>query len=90
MARVTVQAAVEKVGNRFKLILVAVHRARLLQLGRENSLVPEENDKVTVIALREIEQGLITESILKENNQHEDQIQKKVQMKTISSTQDFD
>ena len=59
MARVTVQDAVEKVGNRFDLVLIAARRARQMQTGGKDSLVPEENDKPTVIALREIEEGLM-------------------------------
>ncbi len=52
MARVTVQDAVEKIGNRFDLVLVAARRARQMQVGGKDPLVPEENDKTTVIALR--------------------------------------
>ncbi|NIG98139.1 MAG: DNA-directed RNA polymerase subunit omega [Serratia symbiotica] len=63
MARVTVQDAVEKIGNRFDLVLVAARRARQIQTGGD-ALVPAENDKYTVIALREIEEGLITSQIL--------------------------
>lgn len=66
MARITVQDAVEKIGNRFDLILVAACRARQLQIYGKNSLVEEKNDKVTVISLREIELGLITNQILNE------------------------
>ncbi|OOF70503.1 DNA-directed RNA polymerase subunit omega [Rodentibacter caecimuris] len=68
MARVTVQDAVEKVGNRFDLILTASRRARQLQLGQRAPLVPEDNDKPTVIALREIEKGLISEQIMNEQD----------------------
>lgn len=64
MARVTVQDAVEKIGNRFDLILTAAHRARQLQLNQSVPLVPEDNDKPTVIALREIEKGLINQDIM--------------------------
>ena len=64
MARVTVQDAVEKIGNRFDLILTAARRARQLQLNQSQPLVPEDNDKPTVIALREIEKGLINEQIM--------------------------
>ncbi|AWK15209.1 DNA-directed RNA polymerase subunit omega [Candidatus Fukatsuia symbiotica] len=64
MARVTVQDAVEKIGNRFDLVLVAARRARQLQTGGKKERVARENDKVTVIALREIEEGLINGSIL--------------------------
>ena len=74
MARVTVQDAVEQVGNRFDVVLVAARRARQLQTGGKDALVPEENDKQTVIALREIEEGLITNSILdvrERQDQHE-------------------
>ena len=61
MARVTVEDAVAKVGNRFDLVLLAARRARQIASG-SNPLVEEEKDKPTVIALREIEEGLITES----------------------------
>ena len=64
MARVTVQDAVEKIGNRFDLILIAARRARQLQLNQSAPLVPEDNDKPTVIALREIEKGLINQDIM--------------------------
>ena len=64
MARVTVQDAVEKIGNRFDLILTAARRARQLQLNQSTPLVPEDNDKPTVIALREIEKGLINQDIM--------------------------
>ncbi|PLK59183.1 DNA-directed RNA polymerase subunit omega [Candidatus Palibaumannia cicadellinicola] len=64
MARVTVQDAVEKIGNRFNLVLVAARRARQIQMSGKDPLVPEENDKDTVIALREIEKGLISNQIL--------------------------
>ncbi|ABU69631.1 hypothetical protein VIBHAR_00629 [Vibrio campbellii ATCC BAA-1116] len=47
MARVTVQDAVEKVGNRFDLVLIAARRARQMQTGGKDALVPEENDKPT-------------------------------------------
>ena len=64
MARVTVQDAVEKIGNRFDLILTAARRARQLELNQSEPLVPEDNDKPTVIALREIEKGLINQEIM--------------------------
>ena len=64
MARVTVQDAVERIGNRFDLILTAARRARQLQLNQSAPLVPEDNDKPTVIALREIEKGLINQDIM--------------------------
>lgn len=64
MARVTVEDAVAKVGNRFDLVLVAARRARQISMNGSKPLVDEEKDKPTVIALREIEAGLISEDFL--------------------------
>ncbi len=66
MARVTVEDCLENVDNRFQLVLVATKRARQLMLGTK-PLVPDDNDKPTVIALREIAAGLVDSSILDEN-----------------------
>ncbi len=57
MARVTVQDCLKKVDNRFNLILKASSRARDLELGAADPTVPLDNDKPTVIALREIALG---------------------------------
>ncbi|MDG6897767.1 DNA-directed RNA polymerase subunit omega [Actinobacillus delphinicola] len=69
MARVTVQDAVDQIGNRFDLILTAARRARQLQLHQREALVPKDNDKPTVIALREIELGLINDMIMNQQEQ---------------------
>ncbi len=53
MARVTVEDCLEKVDNRFQLVLLASKRARQIAVGAE-PLVDWENDKPTVVALREI------------------------------------
>ncbi len=65
MARITVTDCLENVDNRFELVLVATKRARQLILGAE-PLVEVDNDKPTVVALREIAEGLIGPSILDE------------------------
>ena len=65
MARVTVEDCLEKVSNRFDLVLMAAKRARLISNGQE-PLVEEENDKPTVLALREIADGEINEEKLQE------------------------
>lgn len=65
MARVTVTDCLEHVDNRFQLVLIATKRARQLILGAEPK-VEVENDKPTVLALREIAEGLIGPSILEE------------------------
>jgi DNA-directed RNA polymerase subunit omega len=71
MARVTVEDCLENVDNRFELVMVSSKRARqIATLGKE-PLVPIENDKPTVIALREIAAGLIDASILKEPTREE-------------------
>ena len=85
MARVTVQDALEKVGNRFDLVLIAARRARQMQTGMKDSLVPEENDKPTVIALREIEEGLITKDILDARERQEQQEQEAAELAAVSS-----
>ena len=66
MARITVEDCLDKVGNRFELVMVASRRARQLQTGGKDPLVPEDNDKPTVVALREIAAGLVDKSILNE------------------------
>ncbi len=65
MARITVTDCLDHVDNRFELVLVASKRTRQLILGAA-PLVEAENDKPTVIALREIAEGLIDASILNE------------------------
>jgi DNA-directed RNA polymerase subunit omega len=63
MARITVEDCLEHVENRFDLVLLAARRARQISQGAD-PLVPAENDKPTVIALREIAENLInTESM---------------------------
>ncbi|BET41766.1 MULTISPECIES: DNA-directed RNA polymerase subunit omega [Atlantibacter] len=85
MARVTVQDAVEKIGNRFDLVLVAARRARQMQVGGKDPLVPEENDKTTVIALREIEEGLITNQILDVRDRQEQQEQEAAELQAVTA-----
>ncbi|GAA0483706.1 MULTISPECIES: DNA-directed RNA polymerase subunit omega [Tatumella] len=85
MARVTVQDAVEKVGNRFDLVLVAARRARQMQTGGKDALVPEENDKPTVIALREIEEGLITNQILDVRDRQEQHEQEAAELQAVTA-----
>lgn len=63
MARITVEDCIEKVSNRFELVLLATKRARQITLG-STPLVEVENDKPTVIALREIAAGKIDAATL--------------------------
>ncbi len=58
MARITVEDCLDNIDNRFELVLTATKRARQIANGAE-PMVEEENDKPTVIALREIAEGLI-------------------------------
>ncbi len=60
MARVTVEDCLEHVDNRFKLVLLASQRARQLAKGAEE-FIPRDNDKDTVLALREIAEGHVNE-----------------------------
>ncbi|MCL5801263.1 MAG: DNA-directed RNA polymerase subunit omega [Gammaproteobacteria bacterium] len=65
MARVTVEDCLANVDNRFQLVLVAAKRARALSMGAQPT-VPWDNDKATVVALREIALGKIDRTILDE------------------------
>ncbi len=66
MARITVEDCLDHVDNRFELVLVGAKRARQLSIGGKEPLVEVGNDKPTLVALREIEQGLVTAEILEE------------------------
>ncbi len=68
MARITVEDCLANIDNIFEMVLVAAKRARRLAHGAD-PLVELENDKPTVIALREIADGHITSSILEEVEQ---------------------
>ena len=58
MARITVEDCLDRIENRFEMVLTATKRARQIANGAD-PLVEEENDKPTVIALREIADGLV-------------------------------
>lgn len=64
MARVTVEDCLKNVANRFELVMVATKRARQIAVRGDQPMVEWENDKPTVVALREIAEGLITAEIL--------------------------
>ena len=65
MARVTIQDCLEQIPSRFDLTMVAAKRARQLTRGAESRL-PWDGHKSTVLALREIAQGMVTAEVLKE------------------------
>ena len=65
MARITVEDCLENIENIFEMVLVAAKRARRVAHGAE-PMVELENDKPTVIALREIADGHVTPAILEE------------------------
>lgn len=68
MARITVEDCLEHVDNRFQLVMVAAKRARQISVGKKPPMVVEDSDKATVIALREIAEGLVTREILEDNS----------------------
>lgn len=68
MARITVEDCLENIDNIFEMVLVAAKRARRVAHGAD-PLVELENDKPTVIALREIAEGHVTPAILEEIDQ---------------------
>jgi len=77
MARVTVEDCVGKIPNRFELVLVATHRARMIAAGAP-IIVRRENDKDPVVALREIGDGLLSPGDLMEDLIHS--LQKNVEV----------
>lgn len=74
MARLTVEDCLDYVDNRFELVLVATKRARQLAMGAD-PLVPVENDKPTVLALREIAENLINDEVLEEAVVQQDDVE---------------
>ena len=66
MARVTVEDCIDKVENRFELVLLASHRARMIASG-SSILVPRDNDKNPVVALRELADDTVQPDDLQEN-----------------------
>ena len=71
MARVTVEDCLENVENRFELVMVSSKRARQIATEGKEAMVSTENDKPTVLALREIAEGFVNASILNEPTQQE-------------------
>ncbi|MBN8279111.1 MAG: DNA-directed RNA polymerase subunit omega [Gammaproteobacteria bacterium] len=68
MARITVEDCLARIPNLFELVMVAAKRSRRIANGAE-PLLDRENDKPTVVALREIAAGLVTAELLKEADQ---------------------
>jgi DNA-directed RNA polymerase subunit omega len=77
MARVTVEDCIDKVENRFELVLVASHRARLISSGSPIT-IDRDNDKNPVVALREIAETTLQPEDLKEDLIHS--LQKNVEV----------
>ena len=69
MARVTVEDCIDKVDNRFELVLLAGHRARQISQGAQIT-IPRDNDKNPVVALREIADETLSPGDLKEDLIH--------------------
>lgn len=84
MARVTVEDCLENVDNRFELVMVASKRARQIATGGKSPLVDEESDKPTVIALREIAEGLVTADLLT----REDEMDAEDELAEVMASQD--
>ena len=74
MARVTVEDCLKYIPNRFDLILVAAKRAHQLNSGGFKSTLDVGKDKPAIVALREIEEGLIDKSILTEEYEMEEEL----------------
>lgn len=64
MARFTVSDCIDKIGNRFDMTLAAALRARQIEKGSPSLVTETQNDKPTVLALREIADGLVDAKVL--------------------------
>lgn len=85
MARVTVEDAVNKIGNRFDLVLVAARRARQIATEGKDPLVDVGNDKPTVTALREIEEGLVDASTLEQEEMRDQERQDSAEFASVAN-----
>jgi DNA-directed RNA polymerase subunit omega len=85
MARVTVEDAVDKIGNRFDLVLVAARRARQLAIEGKVAHVSVGTDKPTVVALREIEEGYVTASTLEAETLRDQHAQDQAQFESVAN-----
>jgi len=85
MARVTVEDAVEQIGNRFDLVLVAAKRARQLAIEGKDAMVETENDKPTVVALREIEKGFVTADTVEQTELQDQREQEAAEFASVAS-----
>lgn len=68
MARITVEDCLKNIQNRFELVIIAAKRARQLEVEGVEPTVTRDNDKATVVALREIAKGKITANILEDSD----------------------
>ena len=89
MARITVEDCIDKIPSRFELVLIASQRARKLHTG-EQPTVEKENDKNTLIALREIEEETIPLEEMRKNLIEEYQTVSFLEEKEIEDIQDID
>jgi len=87
MARTTVEDCLDNVENRFELVLVASKRAREISMGAD-AMVELENDKPTVLALREIAEGLVDASILTKTSAREHAAESIVAEEEVTTTVD--
>ncbi|MEM9303977.1 MAG: DNA-directed RNA polymerase subunit omega [Pseudomonadota bacterium] len=87
MARITVEDCLEQVENRFELVLMATRRARTIANGAE-PMLPWENDKPTVVALREIADGMIDARTLAELEQAEREQEAAEELAAVTSSEE--
>ncbi len=73
MARVTVEDCLDNVENRFELVMLATKRSRQLATGGKEPKLAWENDKPTVVALREIAAGLVDYEVIAQDDLIEDE-----------------
>ncbi len=87
MARVTVEDCLDKVDNRFELVMVASKRARAIATGGKEPLVKEDSDKPTVIALREIADNMITREEIMASDREPEELEVALEQAIIEEPQ---
>lgn len=90
MARVTVEDCLEKVENRFHLVHLASKRARQLSMTATDPFVEWENDKSTVVALREIAEGFVSDAMFERDEKQALEDARKEKLSATFQDDDFD
>lgn len=88
MARITVEDCLDHVDNRFSLVMVAAKRARQIGVYGKEPMVQIDSDKPTVLALREIAEGLVTQRLLDQVENDFEQVEEEIPIVIMPEPED--